>query len=66
MNIDVGDGAVMPKPNGDLEWKLRYGNPTKSDLLCAASILSAYQFLVFNVSQKEAGRRLGIVKRETS
>lgn len=29
-----------------IEWKLRYGNPTKIDLLYAASIIAAYGSLI--------------------
>lgn len=28
-----------------VEWQLRYGTPTKSDLLAAASVMQAYAFL---------------------
>jgi hypothetical protein len=36
----------------DLEWLLRYGDPTKSDLLAAAGIISAYQQMVFDPESK--------------
>ena len=42
----LSDGSSWPVPNGDLEWTLRYGEPTRRDLLAAASILSAYFALV--------------------
>lgn len=29
-----------------LEWKLRYGTPSRSDLLVAASIVAAYEELI--------------------
>ncbi len=29
----------------DVEWQLRYGDPTREMLLCAASVLSAYRQL---------------------
>jgi hypothetical protein len=34
-----------PQATGDLEWDLRYGQPTKNDLLMAASVVSAYRAL---------------------
>ena len=34
-------------PHGDtVEWRLRYGTPTRSDLLFAAGVLSAYGALI--------------------
>lgn len=37
---------------GELEHSLRYGNPTKSDLLLAASVLSAYGQMVRDPAKK--------------
>lgn len=31
---------------GEIEWQLRYGNPSRGDLLSAASVLAAYGRLV--------------------
>lgn len=41
------DETVWPRPGyaNDLEHALRYGQPTRSDLLAAASILAAYTAL---------------------
>lgn len=42
-----------PMPDNDLEWKLRYGQPTRAELLQAASILSAYsQMTLFDTKKK--------------
>ncbi len=42
-----------PMPDNELEWKLRYGNPTRTEILQAASILSAYsQMTLFDTKKK--------------
>lgn len=43
---------------GDLAWKLRYGEPTKSDMLVAAEVIGAYMALI----DKPAGARAKIIK----
>ena len=44
------DGMAWPRyleDNDDsVEWRLRYGNPTRADLLYAASVMAAYTALV--------------------
>jgi hypothetical protein len=43
------DDMCWPIPSNELdglEWRLRYSSPTKSDLLVAASVISAYRDLV--------------------
>lgn len=42
------DGMCWPNPDDprEVEWRLRYGQPTRQDLLCAASFIGAYQQLV--------------------
>ena len=43
------NGMCWPCPGehmNELEYKLRYGTPTKSDLLSAAGVLSAYGQMV--------------------
>ena len=43
------DDMCWPIPCNNLsglEWRLRYSTPTKSDLLVAASVVSAYQGLI--------------------
>lgn len=37
---------------GDLEWTLRYGEPTRQQLLCAASVLAAYRQMVYDSREK--------------
>lgn len=52
------EGTTWPMPEHDeddsLEWKLRYGTPTKQDLLVAASYLNAYGCLVRATDKKRA------------
>lgn len=38
--------------NAELEWVLRYGTPTKEQLLCAASVLAAYRQMVSDTVEK--------------
>jgi hypothetical protein len=47
--VNFDDGTCWPAPTeamGELNRKLRYGQPTYSDLLSAAEILSAYASLI--------------------
>lgn len=51
MRIDsFYNGTVWPVPDSSkdpgLEWTLRYGTPTKEDLLMAASVVAAYCALI--------------------
>lgn len=38
----------------DAEWTLRYGDPTREDILFAASILNAYHALVLKTAKDRA------------
>jgi hypothetical protein len=40
--VHLDNGTVWPVNVGDIEWRLRYGEPTRSDLLIAASVLAIY------------------------
>ena len=42
------DGMTWPNPNDptEVQWRLRYGTPSQSDLLVAASHMCAYAQLV--------------------
>lgn len=44
------DGMAWPNPTDptEVQWRLRYGKPTRSDLLLAASHMSAYTQLVYD------------------
>jgi hypothetical protein len=56
------DEMGWPLPDPDLEWRLRYGNPTTTDRYMAASILSAYQGLICRKTQKQRNRIAMVVK----
>lgn len=53
------DGMVWPHPSDphETEWLLRYGDPTKPDLLLAASYISAYRQLVWD-SQRVRNKKI--------
>lgn len=42
------DGMAWPNPDDpyEIEWRLRYGEPTKADRLVAASYIAAYRQLI--------------------
>lgn len=53
------EGMTWPNPDDPKEvgWRLVYGEPTKSDLLVASSVMSAYAHLV-ELPQRERNRRI--------
>lgn len=71
LSVDVGGGAVHtivdPRsfPAGGIEYCLRYGEPSLSAQLVAASLISSFDYLLSdNISTKEAIRRLRILRAE--
>jgi hypothetical protein len=71
LSVDVGGGAVhaIVDPRsfsaGGIEYQLRYGNPSLSARLVAASLISSFDYLLSdNISAKEAMRRLRILRAE--
>lgn len=44
--VALADGTTWPVNVEDVEWQLRHGEPTRSDLLVAASVLNLYARLV--------------------
>lgn len=40
--VSLNDGTVWPVNVGEIEWRLRYGELSKTDRLIAASVLGAY------------------------
>lgn len=47
------EDIAWPMPDNELEWNLRYGQPTRAELLQAASMLSAYsQMTLFDTKKK--------------
>lgn len=58
--VSVGDGAVMTCPTGRLEWRLRYGD---KPALVAASVVETFRYLLTECTQKEALRRMKIMRK---
>jgi hypothetical protein len=46
--VRLPNGTTWPNPvdPAEVEWRLRYGTPTRSDILVAASTMAAYRALV--------------------
>ena len=62
--VRLSDGSTWPAPpldtpEGGLAWRLTYTEPTRSDLLLAASICNAYAYLLTETTAK---RRALIVR----
>ena len=47
LRVKLPDGSSWPDPRhvADLEWRLRHGEPTRGDVLDAASVLLDYRLL---------------------
>lgn len=57
------DGMTWPNPvdpNG-VQWRLRYGTPSKSDLLVAASFMHAYSHLI-ELPRREREQRISALR----
>jgi hypothetical protein len=50
--VRLNDTTWPVPPDDDLEWALRYGTPTRFQLLRAASVLSAYHALIANTDRR--------------
>lgn len=61
------DEMCFPQPGeqlSEIEWRLRYGLPSKQDLLVAASAISAYSELVLRKTQKERNKICKTLRRK--
>lgn len=47
----------------DVEWLLRYGAPTRSDMLAAAEVFSAYLALIADGTTARQTKRLAALRR---
>ena len=58
------DGMTWPNPDDprEIEWKLRYGVPTRSELNAAAEMVAAYKQLVYLPQRSRNARVSGIRK----
>ena len=56
------DGMVWPNPNdpNEVQWRLRYGKPTREDILFAASVMSAYSQLVADPQRRRNEKVRGL------
>lgn len=63
-HIDPTDFMAWPNPldPDEVEWKLRYSTPTKSELMHASSVLAAYRALIFLPSRTREKRISAIRK----
>lgn len=52
--VRLDDGTVWPNPADptEVQWRIRYGTPTRSDLLIAAAHMHAYQELVMQTDKR--------------
>lgn len=69
IEVDCGDGAFMSIADprsfevGGVEWRLRYGNPEQVRFV-AAGLIDSYDFLLSGeITQKEAERRLRLMRQ---
>lgn len=54
---------LLPHLHRDVEWLLRYGTPTRSDMLAAASVIAAYRALIEDGTTREQVGRLAALRR---
>mgnify|MGYP003577776373 CR=1 FL=1 len=62
----IFDGMTWPFPCerlNEVEWRLRYGEPTQQDRMLAASVMSAYTALIYK-TQKERNHIASMLKAE--
>jgi hypothetical protein len=58
--VNFDDGTAWPLPENDegdryhdrVAWRLRYGQPSKSDLLVAADVMAAYEALIYQTQKR--------------
>jgi hypothetical protein len=57
------DGMTWPNPTDprDVQWRLRYGTPTREDILAAASFMHAYAHLI-DLPQRERNQRVSAIR----
>lgn len=49
VRLRLSGGRVFPDPSDprEVQWRLRYGEPTRDDLMEAAAFMAAYQALCY-------------------
>lgn len=60
------EGMTWPNPSDPNEtgWRLIYGDPSRADLMFAASVMSSYAHLI-DMPQRERNRRVEQIKTAT-
>lgn len=63
--IKPDEETVWPNPKDpcEIEWKLRYGTLTKSEMMIAASYIQAYKSF-FEKTQKDTNRYISGIKKK--
>ena len=61
VRVPVGDGAVMVAPTNAGAWRARYATHALNPY-DAAEVMDSYLYLVCECSQKEAWRRLRLMR----
>lgn len=60
------DGTPMswpdPHDGNKIEWKLRYGDPTRGEVLQAAAYIAAYRYLI-EIPQRLRNQRVGEIRK---
>lgn len=66
-HVTLDNDTVWPlvekDENGGLEWRLRYGNPSREDILEAAGIVAAYDYLINALTHKQQREILRQLKK---
>lgn len=65
----IEDGSNWPVPErvSELEQKLRYGEPSRSDMLCAAEVCASYLHLLTHPTGTErAIQKLRLLRRSST
>lgn len=61
-DVEVGDGAIMTIPHGEIVWQLTYGKPERVKYQ-AGSLIESYRYLLSgHITTKEAIRRLRLMR----
>lgn len=62
--VMLADRTTWPDPSdrADLEWELRYAEPTRENVLAAASFIHAYRSLIA-LPQRERNKKIALLRR---
>lgn len=54
---------LLPGYYHDIEWRMRYGEPSRTDMLCAAEVIAAYKALTCDGTTTQQTKRLAALRR---